>query len=246
MGRLTGKVAIVTGGARGQGAAEARLFAAEGATVVVTDLLADAGRQVATEVQGLFVAHDVADESAWKRVVDQVLAAHGRIDVLVNNAGIFRRGGLRTTTLAEYRHMIEINQIGVFLGMQAVAPAMIERKSGSIVNISSIAGMSAAAGAIAYGASKWAVRGMTKAAGIELAKYGVRVNSIHPGLIDTDMMTELTGGDGTRLEKLERTVPLGRLAAADEVAKMALFLASDESRYCTAAEFVVDGGVIAV
>jgi 3alpha(or 20beta)-hydroxysteroid dehydrogenase len=246
MGRLSGKVAIVTGGARGQGEAEARLFAAEGAAVVITDLLAKEGKAVATEIQGLFMAHDVSDESAWQQVVRQTLEAHGRIDVLVNNAGIFRRGGLRSTTLAEYRKMIDVNQIGVFLGMQAVAPTMIEQKSGSIVNISSIAGFLAAAGAIAYGASKWAVRGMTKAAAIELAKYGVRVNSIHPGMIDTDMMTEVTGGDAERFEKLERTVPIGRVADPKEVAKLALFLASDDSSYSTGSEFIIDGGVTAV
>jgi 3alpha(or 20beta)-hydroxysteroid dehydrogenase len=246
MARLSGKVAIVTGGARGQGEAEARLFASEGATVVVTDVLANEGKKVATEIQGLFISHDVSSESAWQQVVRQVLEAHGRIDVLVNNAGIFRRGGLTTTTLAEYRQMIDINQIGVFLGMQAVAPTMIEQKSGSIVNISSIAGFLGSAGAIAYGASKWAVRGMTKAAGAELAKYGVRVNSIHPGIIDTDMMTEVTGGDASRLERLQRTVPMRRVAAPEEVAKLALFLASDDSSYCTASEFIVDGGVTAV
>ena len=246
MARLSGKVAIVTGGARGQGAAEARLFAAEGATVVVTDVLTNEGKAVATEIQGTFLQHDVANEAAWQHVVRQVLDAHGRIDVLVNNAGIFRRGTLRTTSLAEYRQVIDINQVGVFLGMQAVVPAMIEQKSGSIVNISSIAGFLGSAGAIAYGASKWAVRGMTKAAAIELAKHNVRVNSIHPGMIDTDMMTEVTGGDDERFQRLERTVPVGRVAAPEEVARLALFLASDESSYCTASEFIVDGGVTAV
>jgi 3alpha(or 20beta)-hydroxysteroid dehydrogenase len=245
MARLSGKVAIITGGARGQGAAEARLFASEGATVVITDLLEAEGRAVATEIQGTFLRHDVASESAWQTVIRDVLAAHGRIDVLVNNAGIFRRGGLRNTTLDEYRKVIDINQVGVFLGMQAVAPTMIEQRAGSIVNISSIAGFLGSAGAIAYGASKWAVRGMTKAAGVELAKHGVRVNSIHPGIIDTDMMTEVTGGDAERYERLQRTVPMGRAAGPDEVAKLALFLASDDSAYCTASEFIVDGGVTA-
>jgi 3alpha(or 20beta)-hydroxysteroid dehydrogenase len=246
MGKLNGKVAIVTGGARGQGAAEARLFASEGATVVITDLLANEGRAVAREIQGTFLSHDVSDENAWLDVVRRVKEAHGRIDVLVNNAGIFKRGSLRTTTLADYRRVIDINQVGVFLGMQAVAPTMIEQKSGSIVNISSIAGFLGAGGAIAYGASKWAVRGMTKAAAVELARHGVRVNSIHPGMIDTDMMTEVTGGDAERFERLERTVPMGRVAAPEEVAKLALFLASDDSAYCTASEFIVDGGVTAV
>ena len=244
-GRLDGKVAIVTGGARGQGAAEARLFASEGATVVVTDVLTGEGEAVATEIQGLFLAHDVSSETAWQETVQRTLDAYGRIDVLVNNAGIFRRAGLLATTLADYRRVIDVNQVGVFLGMQAVAPTMIAQRSGAIVNISSIAGFLGAAGAFAYGASKWAVRGMTKAAGIELAKHGVRVNSIHPGMIDTEMMTEVTGGDAERFERIERTVPLRRVAAPEEVAKLALFLASDESAYCTASEFVVDGGVIA-
>jgi len=244
-GRLDGKVAIVTGGARGQGAAEARLFASEGATVVVTDVLTGEGEAVATEIQGLFLAHDVSSETAWQETVQRTLDAYGRIDVLVNNAGIFRRARLLATTLADYRRVIDVNQVGVFLGMQAVAPTMIAQRSGAIVNISSIAGFLGAAGAFAYGASKWAVRGMTKAAGIELAKHGVRVNSIHPGMIDTEMMTEVTGGDAERFERIERTVPLRRVAAPEEVAKLALFLASDESAYCTASEFVVDGGVIA-
>lgn len=246
MSRLTGKVAVITGGARGQGAAEARLFAAEGARVVITDVLIEEGKAVAAEIGGVFLRHDVSSESEWGDVVRQVLTAHGRIDVLVNNAGIFRRGNLRSTTLADYRQVIEINQIGVFLGMQAVATTMIEQRSGSIVNISSIAGFLGSAGAIAYGASKWAVRGMTKAAGVELARHGVRVNSIHPGMIDTDMMSEVTGGDADRFKRIEKSVPLGRVAAADEVAKLALFLASDDSSYCTATEFVVDGGVTAI
>lgn len=245
MSRLKGKVAIITGGARGQGAQEARLFASEGAAVVITDVLADAGRAAAAEIDGRFLEHDVSSESGWQQVVREVLEAYGRIDVLVNNAGIFQRGSLRTTTLEDYRRIIDINQVGVFLGMQAVAPAMVEQKSGSIVNISSIAGMLGTAGAIAYGASKWAVRGMTKAAGLELAKHGVRVNSIHPGMIDTDMMTDVTGGDEERFGRMERSVPMGRVADPVEVARLALFLASDDSAYCTASEFVVDGGVSA-
>jgi 3alpha(or 20beta)-hydroxysteroid dehydrogenase len=246
VGRLDGKVAMITGGARGQGAAEARLFAAEGATVVVTDVLQAEGKTVAGEIGGHFMEHDVSSEAAWQSVVGRTLEVCGRIDVLVNNAGIFRRAGLLGTTLADYRRVIDVNQVGVFLGMQAVAPPMIARKAGSIVNISSIAGFLGAAGAFAYGASKWAVRGMTKAAGVELAKHGVRVNSIHPGMIDTEMMTEVTGGDRERFDRIERTVPMRRVAAPEEVARVALFLASDDSAYCTATEFIVDGGVTAV
>jgi 3alpha(or 20beta)-hydroxysteroid dehydrogenase len=245
MGRLEGKVAIITGGGRGQGAAEAKLFAAEGARVIITDVLAEAGAAVARETDGRFIEHDVRSEEAWRQVVEQVLKECSRIDVLVNNAGIYRSGSLASTTLADYREVIEINQFGVFLGMQAVAPAMIEQQSGSIVNISSIAGMLGTPRSIAYGASKWAVRGMTKAAGLELARHGVRVNSIHPGMIDTDMMTEVTGGDSERFSRIEATVPMKRVAAPEEVARLALFLASDESSYCTASEFVVDAGVSA-
>lgn len=246
MGRLDGKVAIISGAARGQGAEEAKLFAAEGAAVIVTDVLAEQGAAVAAGVNGLFIEHDVRSESAWNDVVSLAMDKHGRIDVLVNNAGIYRRGDLASTSLEEYREIIEINQIGVFLGMKSVAPIMTEQQSGSIVNISSIAGMLGTPRSIAYGASKWAVRGMTKAAGIELARYGVRVNSIHPGMIDTEMMTEVTGGDNERFSRIEATVPMRRVAAPEEVARLALFLASDESSYCTASEFVVDAGVSAV
>ena len=243
MGRLDGKVAIVTGGARGQGGAEAALFRAEGAEVVITDVLADAGRAHAGTIGAMFVAHDVRSEEEWAEVVRQTTERHGRIDVLVNNAGIFRRGKLLDTSLDDYRTMIDINQIGVFLGMKAVGPTMIGQQSGSIVNISSIAGLLSAPNAFAYGASKFAVRGMTKTAAVELARANIRVNSIHPGLIDTDMMTEVTSGDATRHDRLTTIVPLRRMAEADEVASLALFLASDESRYCTGSEFVIDGGV---
>jgi 3alpha(or 20beta)-hydroxysteroid dehydrogenase len=246
MARLAGKVALITGGARGQGASEARLFIDEGATVVITDVLQAEGEATAKDLGATFIRHDVANEEEWAEVVRQVVGAHQRLDVLVNNAGIYRRGTLRTTTLAEYRQIIDINQVGTFLGMQAVARQMIAQQSGSIVNISSIAGFLGTPNSIAYGASKWAVRGMTKAAGIELAKHGIRVNSIHPGMIDTDMMTEVTGGDAGRFERIQRGVPIGRAAGPEEVAKVALFLASDDSAYCTATEFVVDGGVTAI
>jgi 3alpha(or 20beta)-hydroxysteroid dehydrogenase len=246
MGKLDGRVAIITGGARGQGESEARLFAAEGATVVVTDLLAEQGQRVAADIGGTFLRHDVTSEDDWSSVVEATLKAHGRIDVLVNNAGIYRKGNLRNTTLEDYRQVIDINQIGVFLGMQAVAGAMIEAKRGSIVNISSIAGILGTPQSIAYGASKWAVRGMTKAAALDLGRFGIRVNSIHPGMIATDMMTEVTDGSDSRYEKMERAVPIGRAAQASEIASVALFLASDDSSYATGAEFVIDGGITAM
>lgn len=245
MGKLDGKVAIVTGGARGQGGAEATLFRSEGAEVVVTDVLRDDGEVLAKEIGATFLAHDVRFEEEWAEVVRQTLERHGRIDVLVNNAGIFQRAKLLDTDLDLYRRIIDVNQIGVFLGMRAVAPVMIEQGTGSIVNISSVAGLRAAAGALAYGASKFAVTGMTKSVAVELAETGVRVNSIHPGIIETDMLHEVTGGNAARHEKFKQLAPMRRPAAPTEVASLALFLASEDSSYCTGAEFVVDGGMIA-
>ncbi len=244
MGRLDGKVCIVTGGARGQGAAEAELFRREGAEVVVTDVL-DEGTALAASIGATFIRHDVRSEEEWAEVVRQTVDRHGRLDVLVNNAGIYERGKLLDTSLDQFRRIVDVNQVGVFLGMKAVAPQMMEQRSGSIVNISSIAGLLGSANAIAYGASKFAVRGMTKAAALELARHGVRVNSIHPGMIETAMIHEVTGHNDDRHERMARAVPLGRPAGADEVADMVLYLASDESRYCTGSEFVIDGGITA-
>ena len=242
MGRLDGKVCLITGAARGQGAAEARLFAAEGATVWLTDVLDTEGQALAAELGGEYRHLDVADETAWQQVVDEI---HGRGDglhALINNAGIFRSNRLVNTSLEEFESVMNINCVGVFLGMRTVAEPMIETGNGSIVNISSLAGLRAAVGAFAYGASKWAVRGMTKTASVELARKGVRVNSIHPGLIETPMADQL--GPGT--ERMKKRIPLGRWAGADEVASLALFLASDESSYSTGSEFIVDGGLNAL
>ena len=245
MGRLDGKVCIVTGGARGQGGAEAALFRQEGAEVVITDVLTDVGQQHAAAIGASFVGHDVRSEEEWAEVVRQTIERHGRLDVLVNNAGIYERGKLLDTTVEQYRRIIDVNQLGVFLGMKAAAPTMIAQQSGSIVNISSVAGLLGSANAVAYGASKFAVRGMTKAVALELARYQIRVNSIHPGMIDTDMMTVVTGDNAERHDRMARNVPIGRAAEAGEVASLALYLASDESRYCTGSEFVIDGGLMA-
>jgi 3alpha(or 20beta)-hydroxysteroid dehydrogenase len=246
MGRLDGKVAIVTGGARGQGAEEVRLFLAEGAAVVATDVLTESGEALAAETGATFVRHDVTDEGGWDDVVRRTLADHGRMDVLVNNAAIFERKKMRDTTADDMRRMFDINVLGVFLGMKAVAETMIEQQSGSIVNISSLAGITASAGAFAYGMSKFAVRGMTKTAAIELSRHGVRVNSIHPGMIQTDMLDQVGTGDESRLERMLRSVPMRRVAEPIEVARLALFLASDDSSYSTGSEFVVDGGMLAL
>lgn len=245
MGKLDGRAALITGGARGQGAAEAALFAAEGARVVLTDVLDADGEKTAASIGGKYLHHDVRSEDRWREVVAEVVAMHGRLDVLVNNAGVFRLGGVMTTAEADYRQIIDINQVGVFLGMRAVAQQMMSQNSGAIVNISSIAGMQGARNAIAYSASKWAVRGMTKSAAAELGRHGIRVNSIHPGLIETPMLHQLPGVDSGQMDQMMRRIPLGRVAEANEVAKLALFLACDDSSYCSGQEFIIDGGMTA-
>jgi 3alpha(or 20beta)-hydroxysteroid dehydrogenase len=242
MGRLDGKVCLITGAARGQGADEARIFAEEGATVWLTDVLDDVGEKTAADIGGTYRHLDVRSEQAWSTLVDEILTRDRRLDVLVNNAGIFRSNRMRDTSLDEFNLVMDVNCVGVFLGMRAVADAMRDAGSGSIINISSLAGMQSAAGAFAYGASKWAVRGMTKSAAVELARRGIRVNSIHPGLIETDMLDQI---QADRARMVSR-VPLGRSAKASEVATVALFLASDDSSYCTGSEFLVDGGLNAV
>ena len=242
MTRLKDKVCLITGAAKGQGAAEASLFATEGARVWLTDVLDAEGEAVAAQVDGIYRHLDVGDQAAWDSLVDEMVAAEGRVDVLINNAGIFRSNRLVDTPLEEFELVMQVNCTGVFLGMRSVGRAMQKAEAGSIVNISSLAGMASAPGAFAYGASKWAVRGMTKTAAIELARFGIRVNSIHPGAIDTEMLTQIPNGP----ERLIRGTPMRRAASADEVAKMVLFLASDESSYSTGSEFLIDGGIHAV
>lgn len=239
MGRLEGKVVMITGGARGQGASEAQLFTDEGATVYITDVLDDDGAKSAADIGCTFLHHDVTAPDEWEQVIGRVVAERGRVDVLINNAGILHWAPMTTTPLAVWEKVIAVNQTGVFLGMQAVAPTMKEQRSGSIINISSITGFSGASACFAYGATKWAVRGMTKGAARELGPFNVRVNSIHPGIIDTPMMA------GTPLDEMAKGVPLGRYASAEEVAKLALFLASDDSAYASGAEFILDGGFLA-
>lgn len=244
MGRLDGKVALITGGARGQGAAEGALFVAEGGRVYLTDVLREEGAKTAADIGAAFIAHDVTSESDWARVVSQVVAEAGRVDVLVNNAGIFRVVPMTQTTVELWHQVMDINAMGVFLGMRAVASTMIAQQSGSIVNISSIAGLRGAGVAFAYGASKWAVRGMTKVAAKELGRYSIRVNSIHPGFIQTDMTADFPEmHDDDKRRRTERSTPLQRLGVPEDIANVALFLAVDGSSYCTGQEFVVDGGV---
>ena len=219
MGRLDGKVALITGAARGQGAEEAQLFAAKGASVVLTDVLDDEGKQTTAAIGSVatFHHHDVTSEAEWASVIDAVLEEHGQLDVLINNAGIFTIMPLVMTEEADYRRVIDVNQVGVFLGMKSVAKHMVERSSGSIINISSVAGLGGAPGMMAYGASKWAVRGMTRSAAIELAPFNIRVNSIHPGIIETPMLEEFSKW-GIMPQVMER-IPMGRTAEAVEVAR---------------------------
>jgi 3alpha(or 20beta)-hydroxysteroid dehydrogenase len=248
MGRLDGKVALITGAARGQGAAEARLFVAEGAHVMLGDVLDADGEIVAKDLgdRAAYLRHDVTSESAWDAIVEATRTRFGRIDVLVNNAGVFEIIGMTNTTLDQYMRIVTINQVGTFLGMKAVTQTMIGQGAGSIVNISSVAGLAGSAGTIAYSASKFAVRGMTKVAAIELASFGIRVNSVHPGFIDTAMLRDALGAThAATMERAGAQVPNGRLATADDVAKLVLYLASDDSVYSTGSEFVVDGGLSA-
>lgn len=245
--RLAGKVALITGGARGMGASEAQLFIDEGARVVITDVLEDVGQETAKRLSPdgsacMFLRHDVTKEEEWTAVVDEVIKSFGQIDILVNNAGIFERGSVLDTSLKDFERTMNINVTGVFLGMKTVAPHMVKRQKGSIVNISSVAGIQGTPGFLAYGASKWAVRGMTKGVAKELAPLGIRVNSIHPGIIDTPMLQTFdAAGDGVR-EAVRTRIPLGYEAEPIHVARLALYLGSDDSAYSTGSEFIVDGG----
>jgi 3alpha(or 20beta)-hydroxysteroid dehydrogenase len=225
------------------GESHARKFVSEGARVVIADILDEDGTTVAKDLgdAALYVHLDVTDEASWADAVTATTDAFGRLDVLVNNAGVIHVMPLAMTDLDDYRRVIEVNQVGVFLGMKAAIPAMAAGGGGSIINISSLAGMLGAQGHVAYCASKWAVRGMTKVAALELAPVGIRVNSIHPGLIETPMLD--TYRELGIVEAASRAIPLGRNAEPEEVSELALYLASDESRYSTGSEFIVDGGM---
>lgn len=240
--KLADKVVLVTGAARGMGLEHARLCLEEGAKVILTDL-ADinvADIPPAFSSYALRLKLDVTDDGDWKRVIAIAEDKFGPLNVLVNNAGVIRYSPILECSLADYHLMTNVNQLGVFLGIKAAIGPMRRVGGGSIINVSSAAGMVGVGGYVAYCGSKFAVRGMTKAAAIELGPYGIRVNSIHPGAVRTPM---LTGGE--RFQEFEshaKTLPLGRLAAANEISPLVLFLASNDSGYCTGAEFVVDGG----
>jgi 3alpha(or 20beta)-hydroxysteroid dehydrogenase len=245
--RLEGKVAIITGAAGGIGAAAARALAHEGALLLLTDADEQRARGLARDLgEGAdALAHDVTSEEQWQAVLALALETHGRIDVLLNNAGVFLAAPLTETSLGEFRRVMDINATGVFLGMRAVAPAMIEQRAGSIINVSSVAGLTGSPFLTAYAASKWAVRGMSKVAAKELAQSGVRVNSLHPGQIDTDMNARQREKTPELIDRLIRGIPLRRIGTPEEVAHAIAYLASDESVYVTGSELVVDGGVTA-
>jgi 3alpha(or 20beta)-hydroxysteroid dehydrogenase len=240
-GRLAGRVAIVTGAARGQGAAAAELFVAEGARVVLTDVAAEAGAATAARLgeAARFEPLDVRDEAGWASVVAAATGAFGPPTVLVNNAGVLPVGRIEDVEVESYRTTFDVNVLGAVLGIRAVAPAMRAAGGGSIVNTSSIAGMQGVRGLSAYSMSKFALRGLTRSAAAELGRDGIRVNSVHPGPIDTDMVASFKD------ESLVAERPIPRYGSAEEVARVVLFLASDESSFVTGSEYVVDGGALA-
>ena len=239
MGRVQDKVAIVTGGARGMGSHHARALVAEGGRVVIADVADDEGRALADELgeQAVFAHLDVSDPEQWSETVDLAMSTFGRLDVLVNNAGVADMAPLAKTTDEAWQRIIDINLTGAFFGLRAVVPHLAAHGGGSVINISSVEGMRGSAGLHAYGASKFGLRGLTKSVALEFARAGVRVNSIHPGFIET-AMTE-------SFHAVDLGIPLGRGADADEVSALVVYLASDESSYSTGAEFVVDGGLTA-
>ena len=243
--RLGGKAALITGGSRGMGAATARRFVAEGAQVVLGDVLDDDGKALADELgeNARYLHLDVTAEDDWVTAVDATEREFGRLDVLVNNAGILRFAAIEVQGLEDFRRLLDINLVGVFLGMRTAIPALRRAGGGSIVNLSSTEGLGASPFLGAYTASKFAVRGITKVAALELGPDKIRVNSVHPGGIDTPMTREVMDDRGRKY--VANKVALKRMGSAEDVAAMIAFLASDESSYSTGAEFVVDGGATA-
>ncbi len=244
-GRLAGKVALITGAAQGQGAAAARAFVAAGAKVVIADIADDLGKALADELgdAAYYRRLDVTSEQDWEGAVREAVETFGTLNVLVNNAGILMFSELTKTSLEDYERVIRVNQVGTFLGMRAVADAMAGAGGGSIVNSSSIEGLGGMPLLVAYSASKFAIRGMTKVAAMELGPRQIRVNSVHPGMIDTGMTREHAGEEG--MQWAGSKVALKRVGTPEDVAGVYVFLASDESGYCTGGEFACDGGATA-
>ncbi|ULL15636.1 SDR family NAD(P)-dependent oxidoreductase [Paenibacillus sp. H1-7] len=249
MPRLEGKVAVITGAAMGQGAAEARLFAREGAKVVATDLQLEKLEQVVAEIQAeggqaIAVKHNVASEEDWKHVIEEGVRAFGKIDILINNAGISTDQTLDNLTMENWNKVMDINLTGAVLGMKLVVPEMRKAGGGSIVNISSVAGIVAMNRTNGYTASKGALRVLSKSAAAELAKDYIRVNSVHPGVIETPMTVKEIANEQVKGWFQAETM-LPRLGTADDIAYGVLYLASDEASFVTGAELVIDGGWIA-
>ena len=249
MGRLSGKVALISGGSRGQGEAEAKLFSSEGAKVVLGDILDSEGAEVESEInesggEAIYVHLDVTSKDDWDWAVKRTLESYGRLDILVNNAGISQRKLVHETTVDEWDRVQDINSKGVFLGTKAVIPAMRAVGGGSIVNISSIAGIVGLTSSASYSASKGAVRLLTKSTAVQYGPEGIRCNSVHPGFIDTEMNRAWLEDEEIRAERLKMT-PLNMFADSYDVALAVLYLSSDESRYVTGSELVIDGGIIA-
>ena len=250
MPRLEGKVALISGGARGQGAVEARMFAEEGASVVIGDILDDQGRQTEAELQELgyqvtYVHLDVTNESDWLSAVQTAVSAYGKLDILLNNAGILIRKNIEETTVEDWDRIFAVNSKGVFLGTKAAIPAMRENGGGSIINISSTAGLVGSPnGSASYTATKGSVRLFTKSTAIQHARDGIRCNSIHPGPIETDMIADTLNDPENMALRMQR-LPLGRVGKPSEIAYGAIYLASDESSFVTGSELVIDGGTTA-
>ena len=245
--RLEGKVALITGGAKGQGREEAKLFAKEGAEIVLGDILDDLGQEVAKDIQdtggeATYVHLDVTNETDWKSSIEMVLKKYGRLDILVNNAGILIRKGIEDTTTEDWSRIMDVNAKGAFLGIKSAIPVMRKSGGGSIINISSTAGLVASpSGSASYTATKGAVRLLTKSTAIQYAHENIRCNSVHPGPIDTDMIQDSITDPTKLTERMDR-LPMGRFGTAEEVAFGVLYLASDESSFVTGSELVIDGG----
>ena len=247
--RLNDKAVLISGGARGMGSVEAKLFCSEGASVIIGDILEEEGRKIEAEISEsggvcIFVRLDVTSEEDWESAVNLAVERFGKLDILINNAGIFPMESIEDTTVESWDRVMDVNAKGVFLGTKAAIPAMRTSGGGSIINLSSIAGLVGSAYSASYIATKGAVRLLTKSTAIQYAKDGIRANSIHPGLIDTLMASELLSDPELQIKRLAST-PMGRTGTAEEIAYGALFLASDESSFMTGSELVIDGGFTA-
>lgn len=245
--KLVGKVALITGASMGMGKEHAEKFINEGATVYLADINDEKGLASAKELGGKahFVHLDVTNEEDWQNAIETIKENEGVLDILVNNAGISVFLPLSTMTKEQYMKSIEINQLSVFLGMKCALPLLEKSEAASIINISSIEGFHGSSGGYAYVSSKFAVRGLTRSAALEFATKNIRVNSVHPGAVETPMVLEATGAQKEAIEQFKNTIPMKRMAKPEEISKLVLFLASDDSSYSTGAEFIVDGGSLA-